>query len=154
MTLWTWIQEFQTLTVGIIGFAGVISTLLINARQAREQRREERRHERQTLRVALIEELKINREMLAYNIDKVKDGVNELSERGDISCRPILWMMSTGRSQIELAFYHKRRCARSWVPTSRCELSTRSYSLSGSRPTRATGMSRSRLKTVHCCLGC
>ena len=72
MTPWTWIQEHQTLLVGIIGFIGVISTLLINAGQARKQRREERRHECQTLRAALIEELKINRHSLKENMDSLK----------------------------------------------------------------------------------
>ena len=57
----TWIENHQTLTVGIIGFLGVIATLWYNARQAGIQRRKELFHERQTLRVALAEELIINR---------------------------------------------------------------------------------------------
>lgn len=82
MTLGTWVQEFQTLIVGIVGFAGVILTLCFNARQAREQRREERRHECQTLRAALIEELKINRETLVSNMHNVRDTANGLPEGG------------------------------------------------------------------------
>ena len=73
MTLLTVIQEHQTLTVGIIGFVGVIFTLWFNARQARAQRREERHHECQTLRAALIAEPKINKESLEANIDKIDD---------------------------------------------------------------------------------
>jgi hypothetical protein len=81
MALATWLEEFQTLTVGVVGFAGVILTLWFNARQAREQRREERRHECQTLRTALIEELRINREWLVRNTEKViKDTINDLTE--------------------------------------------------------------------------
>lgn len=76
MALWTWVQEHETLTVGVLGFVGVISTLWINAWQAREQRREERRHERQTLRAALIEELKINREALVGNTENI-DNISE-----------------------------------------------------------------------------
>ena len=71
MALWTWIEGHQNLTVGIIGFVGVIFTLWFNARQAREQRRDERHHECQTLRVALIAELKINKESLEGNIDGI-----------------------------------------------------------------------------------
>ncbi len=67
MTLCTAIHEFQNLIIGFVGFVGVISTLGFNAWQAREQRRDERRHERETMRAALIEELKINRESFERN---------------------------------------------------------------------------------------
>lgn len=77
VTLWAWIQEQQTLTAGILGFVGVILTLLFNAWQERKQRREERRHECQTLRTALIEELSINR----AGLDSFKDAVKEITER-------------------------------------------------------------------------
>ncbi len=76
MALWTWIEGHQNLTVGIVGFVGVIFTLWFSAWQAREQRRDERRHEIKTLRAALIEELKINRETLVFNLAKT----NEASE--------------------------------------------------------------------------
>ncbi len=61
MTVGTWIEHHQTLTAGIIGFFGVIATLWINAWLVRLQRRKELCHERQALRVALAEELRINR---------------------------------------------------------------------------------------------
>jgi len=70
MALWSEIQHFQTLIVGIIGFAGVIATLWFNARQARNQRIDERHHESEALRTALIEELKIIRESVT---DKSQD---------------------------------------------------------------------------------
>src|SRR5919109_570157 len=73
MTLWTWVPEFQTLIVGCLGFAGVIITLVLNAWYSRQQRREERRHECQTLRVALIEELRIIRGALARETEKEND---------------------------------------------------------------------------------
>ena len=76
MMLWTAIQEFQSLIIGFLGFAGVIFTLRFNAQQAREQRRDERHHEGETMRAALIAELKINRESLERNIDKA----NQASE--------------------------------------------------------------------------
>ena len=68
MTVWTWIENHQTLTVGIIGFLGVIATLWNNARQAGIQRRKELFHERQTLRVALAAELRINQESFVKSI--------------------------------------------------------------------------------------
>jgi hypothetical protein len=109
MTLGTWVQEFQTLTVGIVGFAGIILTLCFNARQAREQRREERRHECQTLRAALLEELKINRETLVSNMRDVRETAMASRKRAGISCPPILWTMLIGRSPIELVCYPRRR---------------------------------------------
>ncbi len=73
MTLWTVIETFQNLIVGIIGFGGVIFTLWFNSKEAREQRRDERQHDRETLRVALTEELKINRHSLKENMDSLKE---------------------------------------------------------------------------------
>jgi hypothetical protein len=81
MTLCAWVQDFQTLIAGTIGFAGVIITLVLNARQGRQQRRDERRHECQTLRAALIEELSVNRRSLVYNIEGVRKA-GHLSEEG------------------------------------------------------------------------
>jgi hypothetical protein len=75
--MWPEIQPFQTLIVGIIGFSGVMATLLFNASQARRQREEERKHESRALRTALIEELGIIRESVAKNledIDASRDG--------------------------------------------------------------------------------
>jgi hypothetical protein len=74
MTFWTWIQEHQTLTAGITGFAGVIFTLWFNAWQARKQHREEQDHERQTLRVALREELAIHLFSINENLKSLKEG--------------------------------------------------------------------------------
>ena len=79
MTLCTWLREFQTLIVGMFGFAGVIFTLWFNARQARLQRRDERRHECQTLRAALIEELSINRRSLVSNIERIENTPDDTS---------------------------------------------------------------------------
>ena len=55
------------------GFAGVILTLRHNAKVAREERDANRDHERKSLRVALIEELQINRRSLKDNSDKLKE---------------------------------------------------------------------------------
>lgn len=79
MTIWGWIQEHETLSAGITGFSGVIAAMVFNGWQARQQRRNEQRHERQTLRVALIEELKINRESLSGNVDTSKQSQEDSS---------------------------------------------------------------------------
>lgn len=79
MTIWGWIQEHETLSAGITGFSGVIAVLVFNAWQERQQRRNEQRHERQTLRVALIEELKIHRESLSGNVDTSKQSQKDSS---------------------------------------------------------------------------
>lgn len=73
MTICSEIEKFQTLIVGLLGFVGVIGTLWINAKLARQQRRDELAHERDTLRTALIEELRINRHSLRENIASLKE---------------------------------------------------------------------------------
>ena len=89
MTVWTWIENHQTLTVGIIGFLGVIATLWNNARQAGIQRRKELFHERQTLRVALAEELRINpesffRSMKSLDANPALDNLVPTDEMEDV----------------------------------------------------------------------
>ncbi len=72
-TFWACVHEFQNLIVGSFGFAGVIFTLGFNSKQAREQRRDERQYVREALRVALTEELKINRHSLKENMNSLKE---------------------------------------------------------------------------------
>lgn len=73
MTLLTDVERFQTVIVGVIGFAGVIFTLWYNGRLAHDQRRDERRKEREALRAALAEELKINRDSLKENVRSIRE---------------------------------------------------------------------------------
>jgi hypothetical protein len=49
---WLLLERFQTGLVGLIGFAGVIITLFVNARIARGQAREGREHDRRQMREA------------------------------------------------------------------------------------------------------
>ncbi len=72
-----WLNNYQTLFVGVVGFAGVILTLLYNAKTARVQRDEEREHERKALRAALIAELQINQRSLEENLRQQKEGLPE-----------------------------------------------------------------------------
>lgn len=74
-----WLNSYQTLIVGAIGFAGVILTLRHNAKVAHDQRNKEREHEREALRVALVAELRINRRSLEENSRRLKEG----SPRGE-----------------------------------------------------------------------
>lgn len=50
-------ERFQTFLVGLLGFAGVIYTIRMNARLSRQQHEHELIHERTALRTALIAEL-------------------------------------------------------------------------------------------------
>lgn len=72
MTFCTIIKEYQTLIVGALGFLGVMSTLWFNAKQIREQRQDELRHDTETLRVALLAELKINQNSLTENLEGLR----------------------------------------------------------------------------------
>jgi hypothetical protein len=71
MNVWLWwVQQFQTTIVGFVGFAGVIITLVANARIVSNGRNAALRHERQTLRTALSEELRVLRAMYQNNAQK------------------------------------------------------------------------------------
>ncbi len=51
------IEKFQTLLVGVLGFVGVIATLAFNSKLSRDLRKDELHHERTSVRQALISEL-------------------------------------------------------------------------------------------------
>jgi len=55
----TTFQQYQTSVVGVIGFAGVILTLIVNAWIARSNLRVGQADQLRTLKVALTEELKV-----------------------------------------------------------------------------------------------
>ncbi len=73
--LWpVWVYDYQALIVGLGGFAGIIYTLDHNARLARDQRHDEecerekeRLEEQQSIRAALIEELRFCHRCLEVN---------------------------------------------------------------------------------------
>lgn len=73
MAFWDALETYQTIVVGVVGFGGVIITIWFNAKIARDERRSERDHERYTLRVALIAELKINRDSLTDSMNKLRE---------------------------------------------------------------------------------
>ena len=75
-----WIQQYQTLIVGIFGFAGVVGTLCFNARLERRQRQQEIRHERGIIRTALAEELKIIRKAFEDSTGSIEN----VSETGGL----------------------------------------------------------------------
>ncbi|MCC6891075.1 MAG: hypothetical protein IT536_21315 [Hyphomicrobiales bacterium] len=60
------ISAHQTLIVGILGFIGVMATLAFNARLARKAEDRKIAHERRVLRVALVEEMKVQRDALLH----------------------------------------------------------------------------------------
>lgn len=68
MPLWLWwLQQFQGMLVGLVGFAGVILTLVMNDLLARRHREASFVMERQALRTALAQELQVLRDMYHSN---------------------------------------------------------------------------------------
>jgi len=65
--IYTFVKDFQTLIVGVIGFTGVILTIKKNAAIANEQQAQNINHERATLRNALISELELIRDTFIKN---------------------------------------------------------------------------------------
>lgn len=70
------LAQYQTIIVGLLGFIGVIVTLLANAYWARKQHSREVDNERQVVRVALREELKIVAESCRRNIESLAEALN------------------------------------------------------------------------------
>jgi hypothetical protein len=70
------VKIYQTLIVGILGFIGVMATLMLNAWLARKAERRRIVHETMVLRTALIEEMKAQRDALLHAAEgskKAKD---------------------------------------------------------------------------------
>lgn len=67
------LKEFQTLVVGLIGFSGVIITMIVNSRIQRDLQKTQRDHESKSLRVALLTELK-------ENVRVYEDRIKQISE--------------------------------------------------------------------------
>ena len=65
-------ERFQTAIVGVLGFAGVIIALFINAWLLRKDRLETLDWERTALRTALVEELRILKLSLELNIKELE----------------------------------------------------------------------------------
>ena len=66
------LAKFQTGLVGLIGFTGVITTLIVNARLERRRLREAREHERNTLTRALLAELRSHHLSVEANDQQVR----------------------------------------------------------------------------------
>ena len=67
------LEKFQTGIVGLVGFAGVILTLFVNARISRRQAREDQNHERKVLAHALLSELTSLRRSTERNAQCLRD---------------------------------------------------------------------------------
>jgi hypothetical protein len=70
------IKTYQTLIVGVLGFAGVVATLFINAWRQRKTERRRIEHETRALRIALIEEMKAQRNALVHSAEGAKEAKN------------------------------------------------------------------------------
>jgi hypothetical protein len=80
--LWNFIRAYQTLVVGLLGFAGVILTLLVNAYLQRAQDRRRAKQEARGLRIALMEELRVQRMVLEEVVESLDTAENENGDAG------------------------------------------------------------------------
>lgn len=94
-------SSFSPYVVGFIGFGGVIVTLVFNSWQARRQRSDELAHDRQTIRSALIEELKV---VLAGLVDSLEFDVDPRQDGQSVylSTKPINYAYQTFLGRIGL----------------------------------------------------
>lgn len=80
---WNFIRAYQTLVVGLLGFAGIIVTLLVNAYLQRAQDRRRAKQEARGLRIALMEELRVQRMVL----EEVAESLGTAEDNGDAGVR-------------------------------------------------------------------
>lgn len=71
-----WFEKYQTFIAGLIGFSGVVITIIYNSKLAREQLNRQRISESISIRVTLIEELKLAMESYSGNIESLSDENN------------------------------------------------------------------------------
>ncbi|HFG2007386.1 TPA: hypothetical protein ACGF52_003326 [Vibrio cholerae] len=71
-----WFDKYQTFIAGLIGFSGVVITIIYNSKLAREQLKRQRVSESVSIRVTLIEELKLAMESYSGNIESLSDKNN------------------------------------------------------------------------------
>jgi hypothetical protein len=71
------IRTYQTFVVGLLGFAGVITTLIVNAALQRVQERRKEHREVLALRTALLEELKLEKASLERTVVSLDETINE-----------------------------------------------------------------------------
>ena len=62
------LAKYQTFVVGLLGFTGVIITMVVNAKTQRGLQSRQREHDAQSVRAALLVELKANAEMYESRI--------------------------------------------------------------------------------------
>jgi hypothetical protein len=82
----TYVLQFQTLIAGLVGFSGVILTLAFNAYLSRAQEERRVNRDRSSLRIALIEELKVQRDALVRDVESMsaaEDGVLPIQRYSD-----------------------------------------------------------------------
>ena len=75
-------MRFQTAIVGVVGFAGVVITLVVNASLVRRERQETLKQERTAMRTALVEELKILKLSLEMGIETIEKGKQDETTGG------------------------------------------------------------------------
>jgi hypothetical protein len=83
------VRTYQTLIAGIVGFSGVIITLLVNAHLVRAQETRKEQRDTDALRKALVEELKVQKDALKRTEESVAELLSQPSGPGSAGLLPI-----------------------------------------------------------------
>jgi hypothetical protein len=116
----SWVKDFQILVAGVFGFIGVMATLFFKARIERDQWIDEQRHERETLRSALIVELKINKKAFSQETkgengafvptsildDVYRSFVPRLGILTDKEVAKVMYAYLTIRTHLQALYFH------------------------------------------------
>jgi hypothetical protein len=78
------LKSYQSLIVGIIGFGGVIATLVANASIARRNEAYRAAREREALRNALVEELKIIKNIFRERMENFAEDQRRAKQAGEL----------------------------------------------------------------------
>jgi len=73
------VKDYQTLLVGLLGFTGVITTMLANAKMQRNQHERALLHEARSARVAIKTELLANKKSYELRISQLNEPPDESS---------------------------------------------------------------------------
>jgi hypothetical protein len=99
--MYDFVASHQTLIVGVVGFAGVIVTLITNASLARKQHARQIEHENATVRVALKAELEAVAESFRDRIE-IFSALNQEREGGLLSLETMTEIYKSTLSRLGL----------------------------------------------------
>ncbi|PHQ96449.1 MAG: hypothetical protein COB40_08205 [Marinosulfonomonas sp.] len=83
------LRNYQTLVVGLLGFIGVISTLIFNAWMSRNEEKRGRRNKAKSIKMALVSELHLIREAINNANKSLKEKSNDTNDSRLIPNTPL-----------------------------------------------------------------